>query len=216
MNPNVLGEKIGQGTHQAVYVHGDDEQKVVKVTNETYSVIESQNFVKARFYLTKILHHFFPKQIPDVHLEASNDNKSTIVSERVFPSQEYEEIMKFKMSMNDSHEEYVKHRSRILAHKNRLSQNPQFSIFLARLDRLDVSLDTSEINFAEDMSGNIVFLDKIDVHLLHGKKSLEKMRSYIQEQSKAEDRAKLLSYLDRYESLINSESQFTSVRTRTE
>jgi hypothetical protein len=75
-----LGEKLGTGAEKTVYTDPDNEKlaKAVfhKEARETTSdgTEQTPEYIKARFYLTKILHLLYPKNIPDMHMSASEPN----------------------------------------------------------------------------------------------------------------------------------------------
>jgi len=69
----ITGEEIGSGTEKTVYRHKHDKEKVVGVFHEERSYNkETVNQVKGRFYLTKLLHILYPKNIPNMHLAAAD------------------------------------------------------------------------------------------------------------------------------------------------
>lgn len=75
--------KIGKaGGEKTVYELQNDPKKVVGFFHE--SVKETPNIIKARYYLTKIIHLLFPNNVPDMHMAASNPH--AIISDKVMRS----------------------------------------------------------------------------------------------------------------------------------
>ena len=72
VNKEKLGEPIGVGGEKKVYQDPKNPDRVVGIFRE--HIEETPNQIKARFYLTKILHLLFPKNIPDMHWAGSEPN----------------------------------------------------------------------------------------------------------------------------------------------
>ena len=70
---------LGRGFQKEVFVSPDDPEKVIGIYKEYAE--ETPEEVKARFYLTKILHFLYPHNIPALHLSASRPQ--VIVVQRV-------------------------------------------------------------------------------------------------------------------------------------
>lgn len=76
------GKFIKSGGERKVYEDLDHPDRLIKVAHNYLE--EAPNFIKARFYLTKILHLLFPKNIPDMKAASFHPNK--LVVERKAPS----------------------------------------------------------------------------------------------------------------------------------
>lgn len=61
---------LGRGGEKSVYENPNNPEQAVGLFHR--SKAESAERAKGRFYLTKIMHLLFPKNIPDMHLAASN------------------------------------------------------------------------------------------------------------------------------------------------
>src|SRR3989344_8207600 len=70
--------KLGGGWEKNVYADAENPKNVIGVFNKPGSaesqLNESPQLTKARFYLTKILHLFYPKNIPEISLVTSTPN----------------------------------------------------------------------------------------------------------------------------------------------
>lgn len=69
---------LGEGREKTIFVSPDDPEKIIGIFKEP---AESAEEVRARFYLTKILHILYPQHIPDMH--ASISEPHAIEADRV-------------------------------------------------------------------------------------------------------------------------------------
>lgn len=67
-------EKIGEGDEKVVYIDPRDSKNVLAFHHEGFYPPPTKNQMKGMFYLTKIAHIFFPKNIPEVRLAATSPN----------------------------------------------------------------------------------------------------------------------------------------------
>lgn len=116
---------------------------------------KSPERVRARFYLTKILHFLFPKNIPDVFFSSA---KGLILE---------------KMDVGDSHKRFHellnKKDGRTPEETNegctlweKIDCESHDSVFFNKLKDLIVFLDDSAVNFGKDQEGNINYVDNFD------------------------------------------------------
>lgn len=63
---------LGDGAEKKVYENPNNPEQVIGIFHKSES--QSVELAKGRFYLTKILHLLFPKNIPDMHLAATEPN----------------------------------------------------------------------------------------------------------------------------------------------
>lgn len=153
-------EKIGEGAEKEVYIHPDNENKVVARFKENKeNDIETQSQIKGRYYLTKILHLLFPKQIPDIHLSSKGED-TVIVSERKELDEPHNEHNKLRMSFksnpgNDGVEYWKLNEER----EEKLVWDDRYIDFLTAISSLGIRTDPSASNFGDDNDGNLVFVD---------------------------------------------------------
>lgn len=63
---------LGDGAEKMVYENPNNPEQAIGIFHEGEP--QSPELTKGRFYLTKILHLLFPKNIPDMHLAATEPN----------------------------------------------------------------------------------------------------------------------------------------------
>ncbi len=77
-------EPLGTGKDKRVFVNPKDESKVISVEREDAWSKDTVRQLKGRYYLTKIVHIIFPKNIPDVYQAGESvEGKKTVDAERV-------------------------------------------------------------------------------------------------------------------------------------
>ena len=169
---------IGEGAEKKVYVNPNNPDSVIGVFHE--SMEESSEFVKARFYLTKILHLLFPENIPEIHAAASDPY--VIVTDKVEDST----------------------RSFTLAERS----GKAFGDLKAKLDLVGVAFDDFAGNLKFDKNGDLFYVDSFEPWLV-GKNFIskpqfnkEKMEAAIQNLD--DDKKELaLSYFKRLDEMYN-------------
>ncbi|OGY99420.1 MAG: hypothetical protein A2945_01015 [Candidatus Liptonbacteria bacterium RIFCSPLOWO2_01_FULL_52_25] len=156
-------EKIGEGGEKEVYLHPEfPEKKVVSRLKEGgWNDASSERKIKARFYLTKVLHLLLPKNIPDVHLAIHGKDK-VLVSERKKMDKEHralaeDTILKFE-SPHKSKRVVSPEDLRARLGKN-LSQDDEVKRIERVFRDLGVAFDPSEVNFGYDEDGNMIYID---------------------------------------------------------
>lgn len=127
-----LGEKLGSGGEKDVYVNQENPDRAVGMFNEGRDETTFQ--IKGRFYLTKILHLLYPKQIPDIHLAASDPHMIEV--DRVIIGKKFNDRDK-KAEMDRD-------------------------LLTKKFENLGVIPDYYRTNFGYDQEGNLVYLDSVD------------------------------------------------------
>lgn len=127
-----LGRKIGRGSEKEVYINQENPDHVIGVFHEDQK--ETPYKVKGRFYLTKILHLLFPKNIPDVHLAATDPHLI--------------EIDRVEVDNSVSNRELLENKDKKALYEKTLD--------------LGALLDYHYSNFGYDQEGNLVYLDSVD------------------------------------------------------
>ena len=210
-----LGKQIGFGVEKSVHRDPENPDKVIGVYHKG---IESGRVVRARFYLTKILHLLFPKNIPDI--QASYSNPNIVKRSRVTPDELHKTIEKVrKMEFRDKTVPKDLIREDVNA-RRKIAWDQKVEIFTKHLRELGIDDDYSVNNFTYDEDGNPVWLDTVDPwysptkpRLQERTDSLElnfnisKLREAI---GRLEDNKKeeALTCLDRLTKLVEEESSF--------
>ena len=128
-----LGEKLGAGGEKEVFVNQENPEHAIGIFSE-YSRKETPQQIKGRFYLTKILHLLFPKQIPDMHLASTDPHMievDRISVDRCVPGDTF------------TSKEPCELRDKIK-------------------DVSGVFIDYFSRNFVYDKEGNLIYLDSVD------------------------------------------------------
>ena len=132
-----IGEKIAEGDEKLIYEDPNSKEKVIALYKERQ--LESPNTVKARFYLTKILHLLFPQNIPDIHWSGSDPHG--------YSTQRVEETRLGRLK--NSLRPYYKSK-----------QDKKDEVALTnKFDQLGIGFDHGPLNFMEDLDSKIVYVD---------------------------------------------------------
>ncbi|MDO8523565.1 MAG: hypothetical protein Q7S12_04810 [bacterium] len=143
-------ESIGSGNEKTVYPDPENKDRVFAKFHEY--IKETPKQIKARYYLTKIIHFLLPKNIPDMHWVGSEPNAYQIdkveVDERHRAIREY-----YEMPDSSKTEAYKKAVETI-------SLDKDIEDFQLKIDQLGIrSLDLALINYTKDKEGNVLYLD---------------------------------------------------------
>ncbi len=193
-NPEKRGDLIGEGYNKKVYQDHENPDKVVGILD---SETETPNQIKARYYLTKILHLLFPKNIMDMHGVASQPNSYQA------DKGEHDELHTILNTGDDGIVSYDE------AHKM-VESDPELKNLAEGMDALGVPIDDYPHNFSHDSEGNILYLDTFEawrrydsgkIDLWFKFDSLDKALAKLPE----DDRAKGEKYLSRLRALYDEE-----------
>jgi hypothetical protein len=197
VNKEKLGEPIGAGAEKKVYQDPENADRVIGVFEE--DTRETPNQIKARFYLTKILHLLFPKNIPDMHWAGSEPNSFQA------DKGEHSELHKIINTGKETHISFEEAMESI-------ESDSAVSDFLKELDKLGIrSMDYASVNYSHDSEGNPLYLDTFYVWKKRndGKLQLfcdlDKLEDAIDLLSD-EDNVRAKSYLSRLKNLYEEES----------
>jgi len=146
------GEMLGKGGEGEVF----DIKKgpFAEKKEGVYDTLRTENFTKAEFYFTKILHALYPEHIPDIRLTAKHDNRRTTIREKKNLVGGHKTIMNGKLE-KEKRLDLSKYNEAI---KN-LEQKSIESGFITKMKNLGIWVDSYGINFAEDEDGNFLFVD---------------------------------------------------------
>lgn len=154
---------IGEGYEKVVYSDTNNENRVVAKFKE--HVKETPNQIKARYYLTKILHLLFPENIPDMHWAGSEPHAYQV--DKVETDERHKEIQKYSDMLRAGEAPWQKDEKthEEAAEKNwemssAVVSDKDVSAFRKKIEQLDIrSLDKSAGNYTKDSEGNVQYLD---------------------------------------------------------
>ena len=86
--PRGFDQIVGLGVEKLVSGQSntlnDNKPKVIKDTFVYFEDFEkSPNFVKAQFYLTKLVHLLFPENVPDIYFASIKESNKVTVDQRI-------------------------------------------------------------------------------------------------------------------------------------
>lgn len=218
-NPENM-QPLGEGGEKKVYIHPEDEEKVVAFFRRGQASSETPASMKGRFYLTKILHLLIPDSIPDIHFASKDGQDATLVSERKHLGEQYDEHNRlFIKAMNGTiaQEEYREMYSAGSDHMESLD-NESMEELSTKLYRLGVTADMSATNLGKDKNNNLVYVDNSfrpwtysKNESLYGDKAIHKFYRperilELADKLPERDREKALAYLKRLEELYAEEN----------
>ncbi|MBI3633953.1 MAG: hypothetical protein HY226_06740 [Candidatus Vogelbacteria bacterium] len=191
-----VGKELGRGREKIVYADPDNK-KLAKGIFHEYKT-ESIEKVKGRFYLTKILHMLYPKNIPGIHLSASNPHMIIVdkVDDQIANIKEQlgTHVME-KNIAKDLTEELGELIDDISFNKRKIIDG---------LDHLGVIIDEFPPNFAIDEKNNIKFVDSIDPWHVDANYSSNKLKKAIENLEDAAQKKRALIYLAQLDKLEKS------------
>ncbi|MDP3770427.1 MAG: hypothetical protein Q8R40_05845 [bacterium] len=192
-----VGEYIARGTEKKVYEDADDPEKVIGLY---HMPAMSKERVKAQFYLTKILHMLFPKNIPDIYLSASDPH--VVRKEKISTDVTHKIIQKWYEPGADRRNISEDEHRKLDDVTGAIYSDPKYMEFITDLDKLGVHIDSYVTNFTRDSEGNMIYLDDIDPSTAFGLRGFDRER-FMKAIDKipGEDKKKALHYLDRLEML---------------
>jgi hypothetical protein len=162
MNFNPDKEPIGVGHEKKVYDDPHSKERVVGVYHE-HLQNKTLNQVKGRYYLQKILHLLFPKNIPDIH-ESTQSYVVTDKKERDIDHMAFQELKKAQLAANEKGEDTsslywpIKEKFDAIEDKG----NAEANRLIGKLSQMRVVFDSSLINFSTGSDGNVTYLDTFD------------------------------------------------------
>lgn len=163
---------LGKGIEKKVYENPHNPERAVGVFHVLRP--ESQETIKARFYLTKIIHLLFPKNIPDMH-SVTSDPKTIEVD---------------KIDDDGS-----------LPAENLKRFVPNYHSLVEKLYDLGLAFDHADVNYKFDKKGDFYYVDSFlpwhsrapeEPPFLH----IEKLKAEIEKLDPAKKEL-ALGYLDR-------------------
>ncbi|GEM_PF-2957043 len=225
------GGPLGRGLEKTVYIHPDDPKKVVAVLHAAgvegpgfadYENVEfiphpkmdqgERNRFKRQFYLFKILHILFPKNIPDMHMVGTEPRLFSI--DRIYaagPVPPWKNLEKH---------------ADLIGNLDKPTRRP----IVAALESLGLDVDDQNYNFILTPDGQYMFSDTfltnvgryfnvyassedewrdqdVRVPLKEESATAQKLEVAISERLSGEDQQKARTYLMRYTQLLQPTSK---------
>lgn len=164
-----LDEPIGEGSEKRVFADPNNPDRVIARYDKN-RLPESPEKIKARYYLTKLLHYLYPNNIPDIHAVHSEPRQDILQrkphSERHTRLQQLRKVIfdSFARSGYDprsvprwADKEYGD------LFKQVASDDHVRNLYEAIFVRTGVLIDASNHeNFSEDENGNLLYLDSLN------------------------------------------------------
>lgn len=195
-------EPMGEGAEKKVYQNRHHPERVLGV----YKHPESPNRVKARYYLTKILHILLPDNIPDIHLSSSEPN--AVVREKVNLDELYDQLQKIyvKGEWSDEDEKRLQELEKQARERQYYDEHDLIEI----LHNLGIVIDEGSDNLAYDTNEKLKYFE--DFPAVEKKKdNLERrfdetaLRGAIDQITDEQLKEKAQKYLDRLMELVTKE-----------
>lgn len=158
---------LAEGSEKIVYTDPVFPKRVFKEMKRQEGMplkTESAEAIKARYYLTKILHLLFPDNIPDIHLAQSEP--SMLVAEKINLDEGH--LVDAKVASNFWHYQAPISKEDSDAaeqHFMQIKKNEKYRDFLDSLERMGIVVDPEPINFGKNIDSNnseLVYLDSIN------------------------------------------------------
>ena len=148
---------IGEGAEARVFRSAERPNIVEKV----FKYPDSPERIKGQFYLTKILHLLFPKNIPDVHRATSQPR--TIHTEFVDLDDSHKKLSEYLIQRRQKGSPDPVMETRDVARSREMHRDQRYISLVKSLEELNPSVDTSTLNYGYDPDGNIIFVDTFAV-----------------------------------------------------
>ena len=167
------GEQIGTGAHKDVFDAKENKNLVVAEYQNSEKLTDNQ--IKSAYYLNKIGHIFFPKNIQDIEAAFNYppDTKSPIKGQLTGPSTLYinkgyrdvnhdidsrllVELTRQNLKMNQFTAIDIKEASE---HFRQNKQDPKIIQFIKTAKEHGIFVDNGGQNFSRDPEGDIVYLE---------------------------------------------------------
>ncbi len=204
------GQKpLGEGEDRKVFVDPKREGRVI-VENKDQAEYETTLQLKGRYYLTKIVHHLLPDEIPDIHqvgeAKAKDGGKQTIDRERVTHSTGQEALQQARHEGKDEEEA----RQELIAEMG--EEMGDLDMKLSKLG-LGFNIDSNVGNYTRNASGKVNYLesfkpwqtDVVDPKELEVLFDEAALREAIDNIPDEKTKNECLSYLDRLLDLLEEE-----------
>ncbi len=147
------GEPIGAGMQKRVFVAAENPKKVIAESRDGKDLTQEQ--IKATYYLNKISHLLFPKNIPAVSQAFNDVNKSYLQMDRAQPDEAHVKANKYIAGIGE-HGEFWETNQYLMENE----KDPEIKQFVKTAKEKGIFMDIgSGQNFARDPEGNLLYLD---------------------------------------------------------
>ena len=162
-------EKIGEGDEKEIYQDPDSKGRVIAriKERENPSQRERAEMIKARYYLSKIVHMLFPDTVPDIFGASFEEERgaqnAVLKIEKKSMGPKHEKIEGLKRALEGTWENADDLAAELhtaqMAMRQHLKNDPQFKKFFSEMDSLGIMIDASEVNFGYDDKGKLIYVD---------------------------------------------------------
>jgi len=154
-------KRMGRGAEKNVYNDPGNEKRVIAEIRNSDERIRTPRQVKARFYLTKILHLLYPTFIPDIHAAISGETDTLSMGKKTLDA-EHLELNRLREKVVAGHptrEEETRYREQLRKGEHKLSWDDAFMDYFQEIESLGVNFDPSPVNFGHDENSHLVYVD---------------------------------------------------------
>lgn len=202
---------IGEGDERKVFIDPKREGRVI-VENKDQAEHETTLQLKGRYYLTKIVHHLLPDEIPDIYqvgeAKAIDGGKQTIDRERVTHSTGQEALQQARHEGKDEEEA----RQELIAEMGK--EMSDLDMKLSEIG-LGLNIDSNVGNYSRSASGEVNYLesfkpwqaDVVDPKELEVLFDEDALREAIDTLNDEKVKSDCLEYLDRLLELFDEEKR---------
>lgn len=141
-----------KGVEKIIYQSESNPNELIAVLKFNQS--ESPERIKARYYLSKILHLLFPQNIPDIHF-ASYNKKPILILEKIF----LDELHNY---LNENYNDFparIKNSIIYNKFKNKIFSDKNYIKLSKELSLIGIFLDPNPLNYGYNKEGNLVYID---------------------------------------------------------
>lgn len=148
-------EQIGEGFEKIVFSDPKRPEMVIAGIREDEVRPVPPADIKARYYLQKIIHMLFPKNIPDIHLAATK-NGSRLRMQKMELDSAHVRVQKIRSRYLEATEQEVNEWKQLDLEKQ---SDPRVRELSRKLTAAGVLVDKAGCNFAFNSAGEAQYLD---------------------------------------------------------
>ncbi len=199
--------KVVGGRERTYFEDQDSKEKLVGV----YKRCAKPNEARSRFYLTKIIHLLYPKNIPDVFLSANDPN--VIIRKKEDFGWENDLLMRYHFGKRFDAQPLTAAEEKKIAEAGERLRSDEIRAFRQELYALELMVDKATFNFGYDSDGNIKYGETFEAFMLDNsyfafvRFNADKLRAVIEEKLDGDERKRALAYLERLEQIIKDENE---------
>ena len=155
------GRAFGVGDEKIVYEDPSNPERVVSFRKEgTVERELSPGEVKARFYLTKIMHLLFPEHIPDISVSASSPD--FIKRKKIKFDSGHDAIRRVRLLREEGKEPSEELAQTARLAREKIKSDEACIQFIERMEILGVDVDQAAQNFGYDTTGHVIYVEEFN------------------------------------------------------